>query len=235
MPTIARPQLRSVCRALFEQTATAGRVDRDAGVIYGVKCLGYESQNGRRYAPDGVSPQLYEGADVNIAHPGADGRRSDGTGSRFGRLVNARRGVGGIYADLHYLKAHPMAERICEAAERMPQAYGLSHVVDDGDYDADPSGKLITRVYRVDAVDIVADPATTNGLFESRRPSALEERRRLDGYANDSFGRATRRPLEEQRRPEEFDSFGQATRLPVQTTPPARYRDDDSFSRATRY
>src|SRR3954467_13319392 len=57
--------------ALHESAVrTPGRltVDRDAGVIRGVKVLGWDSKNGRRYDPAGVDPALYEGADVNIDH-----------------------------------------------------------------------------------------------------------------------------------------------------------------------
>ena len=43
-------------------------MDRDAGVIRGVKLLGWASANGREYLPAGVDPALYEGRVVNIDH-----------------------------------------------------------------------------------------------------------------------------------------------------------------------
>ena len=47
------------------------RVDREAGVIRGVKLLGLASRNGRRYREEALSAaaSLYEGAKVNINHP----------------------------------------------------------------------------------------------------------------------------------------------------------------------
>jgi hypothetical protein len=47
------------------------RVDREAGVIRGVKVLGLESRNGRTYLPEALAQaaQLYEDAKVNVNHP----------------------------------------------------------------------------------------------------------------------------------------------------------------------
>ena len=47
------------------------RVDREAGVIRGVKILGVESRNGRAYLPEALSQaaSLYENAKVNVNHP----------------------------------------------------------------------------------------------------------------------------------------------------------------------
>ena len=53
------------------------RVDRQAGVIRGVKVLGLESRNGRTYLPEALAQaaQLYEDAKVNVNHPeGQSGR-----------------------------------------------------------------------------------------------------------------------------------------------------------------
>ena len=72
----------------------------------------------------------------------------------------------GVYGDLHYFRAHPAAEVIVEAAVRNPRRFGLSHhaegaVVRQG-------GKLVVEsIESVRSVDLVQNPATTNGLFES--------------------------------------------------------------------
>ncbi len=47
------------------------RVDREAGIIRGVKLLGLALRNGRRYRESALvdAASLYEGAKVNINHP----------------------------------------------------------------------------------------------------------------------------------------------------------------------
>ena len=46
-------------------------VDRERGIIRGVKILGTRSQNGRTYLAEaiGQAVPLYEGAKVNVNHP----------------------------------------------------------------------------------------------------------------------------------------------------------------------
>ncbi|MGD0652819.1 MAG: hypothetical protein ABSA16_00610, partial [Thermoguttaceae bacterium] len=47
------------------------RVDREEGVIRGVKILGLESRNRRSYLPEALAQaaRLYEDAKVNVNHP----------------------------------------------------------------------------------------------------------------------------------------------------------------------
>lgn len=154
------------------------KVDRDKGVIYGVKVLGLESVNNRRYLPQAArnARSLYENAHVNIDHPpkkeGPNASRS--SYDRFGKLINVRFVENdGLYADLEYLKAHPMADRICEAAERMPDLFGMSH-------NAQGEGKTVDGVFVIEQitevrhVDLVADPATTQSLFESKEAKPMK-------------------------------------------------------------
>src|SRR5262245_31890456 len=139
------------------------RVDRAAGVIRNVKILGWRSANGRDYDPQGVDPALYENRPVNINHlrPGQERSVYD----RFGRTVNCVRRADGIYGDLEYLKSHPQAGPVAEAAERMPGVYGLSHVA-RGHQTAGTGSAY--AVESVQSVDLVGDPATVAGLHESR-------------------------------------------------------------------
>jgi hypothetical protein len=58
---------------------------------------------------------------------------------------------------------------VCEAAERMPGAYGLSHNAQcEGATDNDGVW-VIDTIVEVRSVDLVADAGTTQGLFESKR------------------------------------------------------------------
>ena len=111
--------------------------------------------------------QLYEGARVNINHPDRDRPITDrAVVDRFGVLKNVRIRDGGIYADLHYLRQHPLAEMIAEAAERLPKALGLSHNA-EGRTSHHQTAEIVEEITRVISVDLVSDPASTSGLFES--------------------------------------------------------------------
>jgi hypothetical protein len=170
--------------AFHESTKNAGRsltVDRKNGVIRNVKVLGLVSENNRRYLPEAVkkSIPLYENIAVNIDHPDrqADGSRS--AYDRFGKLENVRFVEGeGLFGDLFFLKSHPMAERICEAAERMPDVFGLSHNA-DGDGETRDGVFVVEKILEVRHVDVVADPATTKSLSESK--NTIREAKMDDG------------------------------------------------------
>lgn len=155
---------------IVENTAgsSALKVDRDRGVIEGVKCLGRESKNGRVYSDKSMADalRLYEGADVNVDHPSKP-NASRGMAEGFGILRSTRLKPDGVYADLHYIKAHPLADMIAERAERFPGHFGMSHVA-LGSVRENPAGGLVVEgLDSVESVDIVRSPATNAGLFES--------------------------------------------------------------------
>lgn len=143
------------------------KVDRDLGVIRGVKVLGHVSANGREYSKSAVSKArtMYEGLRVNINHPKKAGDQRD-LADRFGRLTRVREASDGLYADLEYLKSHPLAEMATEAAERMPDQLGLSHNA-EGRVVTRNGKQLVEEIIRVRSVDLVSDPATVRGLFEA--------------------------------------------------------------------
>lgn len=142
-------------------------VDRQAGVIRDVKILGHESANGRSYSRGAISKArgLYEGMRVNVDHPKKPGE-SRGVSDRFGKLVNVREKSDGLYGDLQYIKAHPLAEMTVEVAERMPDQLGLSHNA-EGRMAKRGGKQLVEEITKVHSVDLVSDPATVKGLFES--------------------------------------------------------------------
>lgn len=162
------------------------RVDRDQGIIYGVKIAGFESPN--RHGLDGIEGTtytleayqkalpLYENAKVNIDHPSRDTPTKDRSSyDRIGKLINTRVVEGsGLFADFKLLKTHPMAERLMEAAETMPDAFGFSHnalgrgEVRGGRY-------VITEIPEVRSVDLVADAGATKSLFESEETIAAKQ------------------------------------------------------------
>lgn len=162
-----------IIRTIEAVASSSGmEVDRDAGIIHGVKILGLVSDNNRKYMPEAVrkAKSLYEGIKVNIDHPAESGDVRSAE-DRFGKLINVKYVEGeGLYGDLMFLKSHPMAERICEAAERndMNDTFGLSHNA-QGDGQEDNDGCfVVSSIVEVRHVDLVADPATTKSLREAR-------------------------------------------------------------------
>jgi len=154
-------------RALLLRALQHGRagVDRDAGVIRGVKVLGPTSRNGREYSADALRKGvgLYEGVRVNVNHVGRG--ESRGYGDRIGRLENAQVREGGIFADLKFNPKHALAEQLAWDAANAPGNVGLSHDA-EGRLSRRNGKTLVEEILSVRSVDLVADPATTAGLFE---------------------------------------------------------------------
>ena len=148
---------------------TPNKIDAEAGILYGVKILGTESQNGRRYTLSAIrkAAALYENCNVNIDHP-TKPTESRSALDRFAWLENVQVKNDGLYGDLHILDVQePFARKLLAAAAKHPESFGLSH-------NAQGTGKTVDGVFVVEDitevrhVDLVADPATTKSLYESR-------------------------------------------------------------------
>lgn len=166
MATAAKsPKVESLQEESFCEGVT---VDREAGVIKGVKLIGLESKNGRGYTAkalrEGIS--LYEGAKVNVNHP-KDGPRSPRDyRDRLGVIKGVSfRENDGLYGDFHYNPKHALAEQLAWDAQHNPRNVGFSHNA-EGQLSRKGGKTLVESLTRVISVDLVADPATTAGLFE---------------------------------------------------------------------
>jgi hypothetical protein len=146
------------------------RVDRASGVIRGVKLLGLKSRNGRRYQENALAEavSLYEGAKVNVNHPKGHPFSPRDYQDRLGviRGVEYRAGEG-LFGDLHFNPKHALSEQLVWDAEHAAQNVGLSHNVmartaRQGDE------TVVEAITTVQSIDLVADPASTRGLFEQR-------------------------------------------------------------------
>jgi hypothetical protein len=145
------------------------RVDRQAGVNRGVKILGLQSRNGRSYLPEALAQAvpLYEDAKVNVNHPkGAPGGPRDYQ-DRIGVIRNVAAGRDGLFADFHFNPKHGLSEQLLWDAEHAPENVGFSHNVEARTVRRGES-LVVEAITRVESVDLVADPATTRGLFESQ-------------------------------------------------------------------
>ncbi len=178
------------------------RVQREPAILQGVKILGLRSRNGRTYTPEALAKAvgLYEGAKVNVNHPKGDPSGPRDYQDRIGVIRNvAVRPGEGLFADFHFNPKHTLAEQLLWDAEHAPENVGFSHSV---------QARLVRRgdetvvedILRVQSVDLVADPATTSGLFEASSASAPE------AAADDLFSTLTAERLK-QRRPDLVEQF----------------------------
>jgi hypothetical protein len=158
---------------LVDSRGVTLRVDAAAGVLRGVKILGLESRNGRVYLPAALAQAapLYEGAKVNVNHPLGHPAGPRDYRDRLGsiRRVAVRAGQG-LFGDLHFNPKHAVAEQLVWDALHAPENVGFSHNVEArtarrGDR------TVVEAILRVQSVDLVADPATTRGLFEGAAES----------------------------------------------------------------
>ena len=152
------------------------RVDRTTGVLRGVKLLGLASRNGRRYREQALAEAigLYEGAKVNVNHPKAHANAPRDYQERLGviRNVALRRGEG-LFGNLHYNPKHALAAQLAWDAEHAPENVGLSHNV-EARTSRTGEETVVEAIIRVQSVDLVADPATTRGLFEQEEAGSRQ-------------------------------------------------------------
>lgn len=152
------------------------RVDRKLGVIRGVKLLGLNSRNGRRYRESALAEavSLYEGSKVNVNHPKGHPLTPRDYQDRLGviRGVAFRPGEG-LFGDLHFNPKHVLSEQLMWDAEHASQNVGLSHnVLARTSRQGDETE--VEAITKVQSIDLVADPATTRGLFEQQRDGQRE-------------------------------------------------------------
>lgn len=147
------------------------RVNKSLNTVYQVKIIGFESDNGRRYTPEALknARKLYEGIKVNVDHP-ANPDDSRSVYDRIGKLSNIKFIEGkGLFGDLWLLPSHKMTPEVYDAAALMPDMFGLSHNAQGEGEDDEDGIFVVHKITEVRHVDLVADPATTRSLSESRK------------------------------------------------------------------
>lgn len=145
------------------------QIDTEKGILHGVKILGLISKNGRRYMPEALREAviLYEGAKVNVNHPKGHPESVRDYQDRIGEIRNVHFLEGkGLYADFFFNPCHALASQLIWDAQNAPHNVGFSHnvtaqTVQKKDF------LLVEHITQVKSVDLVADPATTSGLYET--------------------------------------------------------------------
>lgn len=179
-PEMTKSATSEFVQAQVFESLSGVRLDREKGIVHGVKLLGSESLNGRVY-PGPVmerSVQLYEGAKAFIDHQPETSKGGRRYRERFGTHKNARYVEGkGIFADHHFNPKHPSAEQYMWDVENAPESVGFSHTAAIRfAKKPDAQGrKVVEEIGQVLSVDLVAEPATTKGLFESQSTSETED------------------------------------------------------------
>ena len=173
-------------RHVMEFIDRAGpRVDREKGIVFGVKVVGRRSPNAHKvegadsteYTLEALQRALPQyNCNVNVDHPDREKPHKDRSAQdRFAWIEEARATDDGIFGDLHFLDpSDPLAIRVMNAAEKRPEAFALSHnafgrgKVQDRKY-------IVTEIPEVRSVDLVADGGTNRSLFESNQPANKPE------------------------------------------------------------
>jgi hypothetical protein len=186
-------------------------IDRQAGVIRGVKVLGLESKNGRTYLPEALSQavSLYEGAKVNVNHAKGAPFGPRDYQDRLGAIRAARFHPGqGLFGDLHFNPKHALAEQLLWDAEHAPENVGLSHNV-QARTSLKEGRTIVEGIAMVHSVDLVADPATTQGLFEeaSAAPQAFAQATPVERFWSELTADTLR-----ERRPDLVEALAQTDR-----------------------
>jgi hypothetical protein len=168
---------------VFQFAATggiSGRVDREAGVIYGVAVItGGVTARGHELEVDDVTleqiakcGQKKGRVQVKLNH-----RDPQALQSICGYVTGFRKEGNKTVADWHLLKSHDEFDALIERAERMPDCFGLSAAFTGppkGERRKD--GKKAARCEELLAVDCVPMPAANPaGLFESNLDPATPE------------------------------------------------------------
>jgi hypothetical protein len=170
--------MTEVLQEFVDSRGVTLRIDRAAGVLRGVKLIGLESLNGRRYRPDALvaAVGLYEGAKVNVNHPQGGPLAARDYRDRLGVIRQVEfRPDEGLFGNLHFNPKHAVAEQLAWDAEHNPRNVGFSHNV-LARLTRDGAQSLVEAITHVQSVDLVADPAATRGLFEQEEQT--------DGAAN---------------------------------------------------
>lgn len=175
----ASPPLRAFSLTKFTEQYFAELPQVENGVIRGAKLIGLVSRNKRRYEAKGLEKaiSLYEGRKVFVNHPTPEsgGERSFGDWVGVIENVQYRKGSG-LFGDVVLRQESAHYKPIVEVATspKFRKSCGFSHVA-EGESHFDGDSEIIEGITAVHSVDLVADPATTAGIFESIKPKTFRE------------------------------------------------------------
>lgn len=144
--------------------------ESDKPVIHNVVLLGAESKNKRRYTEQCMRSAvgLFENCQAFVNHPTKDEERDGMRDVRnlAGKFTNVRYENEKIRADFQGLPDDRATKKFMSIAENMPEIAGLSQNA-SGKIRVEDGIQIVESITKVHSVDLVASPATTNGMYEN--------------------------------------------------------------------
>lgn len=158
------------------------RIDREKGIIRGVKLLGIRSKNRRDYDTPGVrvsAQKLLSGAAIYIDHPktATDARSYKDKFGVVGKEVKYVPGQG-HFGDIHFNPKNQVAEQFIWDVLFAPNTFGMSinsavKYADDGRRNK-TGDQVIESIEVLRSLDVVTRPGTTDGIFESEEDEIMD-------------------------------------------------------------
>lgn len=155
------------------------RWDAAGGVVYGVKLLGKQSLNGRRYAESAIREAFgqVERTPSYIDHPPGE-RNERSVTERFGRFAGPYYDADGTLCarEFRFNPRHDFARDFLWLLENAPADVGFSiNATATGSVGSDGTA-CVTGFRKIHSFDVVDRPATTGGMFASVRESVQARR-----------------------------------------------------------
>lgn len=144
-------------------------IDTEKKIIKNVALVGQISRNGRRYRLEALQGGVgkYEGAKIYIDHASENDEKQGWRSARdlAGKVLNPRFEGNKIRGDVHALNTDG-GSLLFELATNAPEIAGMSHNA-FGKYHKEDGVEVVESIDKVVSVDVVTEPATNNGFFES--------------------------------------------------------------------
>lgn len=157
-----------------------GTFDRKNMVIKDHVVLGPLSKNGYRYPvatqEAAIRGKIFEGAKAYLNHPSAK-EMGDARDVRdlIGEHKNVRLNGEKTYSDLFLVNNRTVQDHVLPIAESAPHLIGSSVVIRGKMKKVEGDLPEIEAIYACRSIDLVSEPATTNGLYESENIEKVEE------------------------------------------------------------
>lgn len=148
-------------------------IDEEKLIISNVKMLGSKSANGRDY-PESTQKDalpLFEGSKAYLNHPmKKDMEEPRRVQDMIGEYKNVHITNGEMYGDLHLLDKPLVHEEVMPVAQKDKSHLVGNSIVARAQMSKQKDGRmLVEKILAARSVDLVAEPATTKGLYESQQ------------------------------------------------------------------
>lgn len=171
MPAAKPAQFRA------NQPLGAARVDREAGLIRGVKIITLGEARGHDVSIDQTTLDQVKTCAEGFGDQGFPikfnpGTFNHGDGGYAARAINHRFEGDSLISDLAVLKTYEHRDYFLELAETMPGTFGLSIDFQMGEQEL--RGQKFARCLRLDAATVVDVPAANVGLFREGKKISFD-------------------------------------------------------------